>query len=65
MTIDLAEIGGLISSIGFPIVMCLILVYFMNVTNTKLTDAINGLQNVITELIAKEEAYHDKKEGDN
>lgn len=64
MTIDLTAIGSLISSIGFPIVMCLILVYFMNVTNTKLTDAINGLQNVITELIAKEEAYHDKKDGD-
>lgn len=64
MTINLAEIGSLISSIGFPIVMCLILVYFMNVSNQKLTDAINGLQNVITELIAKEDLYHDKKEGE-
>lgn len=64
MSIDVNAIGGLISSIGFPIVMCLILVYFMNVTNEKLTDAINGLQNVITELIAKEEAYHDKKDGE-
>ncbi len=63
MTIDLTAIGGLISSIGFPIVMCLILVYFMNVTNTKLTDAINDLKNVIIELVAKEESYH-KKDGD-
>ena len=58
MTINLAEIGSLISSIGFPIVMCLILVYFMNVSNTNLTDAINDLRTAIAELIAKEDSYH-------
>lgn len=63
MTINLAEIGSLISSIGFPIVMCLILVYFMNVTNTNLIDAINDLRAAITELIAKEDSYH-KKDGE-
>lgn len=56
------EIGSLISSVGFPVVMCLILVYFMNVTNAKLTEAINSLENAITELIAKEDIYHKDKE---
>lgn len=63
MTINLAEIGSIISSIGFPIVMCLILVYYMNESNSKLTDAINDLRTAITELIAKEDSYH-KKDGD-
>lgn len=63
MTINLAEIGSIISSIGFPIVMCLILVYYMNESNSKLTDAINDLRAAITELIAKEDSYH-KKDGD-
>lgn len=42
------EISQLISNVGFPIVMCLILVYYMNVTTAKLTDAINDLRNAIT-----------------
>ena len=63
MTINLAEIGSIISSIGFPIVMCLILVYYMNESNSKLTDAINDLRAAITELIAKEDSYQ-KKDGD-
>lgn len=55
MTISLAEIGQLISSIGFPIVMCLILVYFMYQIMGEVKDAINNLSEKITELIAKEE----------
>lgn len=55
MTISLAEIGQLISSIGFPIVMCLILVYFMYNIMGEVKDAINNLSEKITELIAKEE----------
>ena len=62
MTINLTEVASLISSVGFPVVMCLILVYFMNISNKNLTDAINDLRNVITELIAKEDSYHQKGE---
>lgn len=58
MTINLGEIATFISSVGFPIVMCLILVYFMNVSNKNLTNAISDLKNAITELIAKEEDFH-------
>lgn len=62
MTIDITQIGSLISSIGFPCVMCLILVYFMNISNKNLTDAIGELKNAITELIAREDIYHKNKE---
>lgn len=62
MTIDITQIGSLISSIGFPCVMCLILVYFMNVSNKSLTDAIAELKNAITELIAREDIYHKKED---
>lgn len=55
MTISLAEIGQLISTIGFPVVMCLILVYFMYEIMGDVKDAINNLSEKITELIAKEE----------
>lgn len=55
MTISLTEIGQLISTIGFPIVMCLILVYFMYQIMGEVKDAINNLSEKITELIAKEE----------
>ena len=62
MTIDITQIGSLISSMGFPCVMCLILIYFMNITNKNLTDAICDLKNTITELIAREDIYHKNKE---
>lgn len=52
------ELGQLISNVGFPVVMCLILVYFMNVSNSKLTEAIDKLEKAIVELIAKEDSYH-------
>lgn len=58
MTISLSEIGQLISSIGFPIVMCLILVYFMYNIMGEVKDAINNLSEKITELIAKEEEHN-------
>lgn len=63
MSIDITQIGSLISSIGFPCVMCLILVYFMNISNKHLADAISELKTAITELIAKEDIYHKSKGG--
>ncbi len=62
MTIDITQIGSLVSSIGFPCVMCLILVYFMNISNKNLTEAISELKTAITELIAREDIYHKTKE---
>ena len=55
---DAASITTLISSVGFPIVMCLILIKYMQQENqrnddtiTKLTDTINANTKAITELV--------------
>ena len=55
---DLNSIATIISTVGFPIAMCLILVYYVNATNQKLIEAITALKVAITELIAKEDSYH-------
>lgn len=49
----MSEIGNLISSIGFPIVVCLIMIYNNFTTTEKLTDAVNSLKSVIYQLNAK------------
>ena len=46
-------VATIISTVCFPIAMCLILVYYMNATNQKLIEAITALKVAITELIAK------------
>ena len=51
-------VATIISTVCFPIAMCLILVYYMNATNQKLIEAITALKVAITELIAKEDSYH-------
>jgi hypothetical protein len=55
---DATSITTLISSVGFPIVMCLILIKYMQQENqrnddtiTKLTDTINANTKAITELV--------------
>lgn len=55
---DVQSITALISSVGFPIVMCLILIKYMHQENqrnddtiTKLTDTINANTKAITELV--------------
>lgn len=55
---DAASITTLISSVGFPIVMCLILIKYMQQENqrnddtiTRLTDTINANTKAITELV--------------
>lgn len=55
---DAQSITALISSVGFPIVMCLILIKYMQQENqrnddtiTKLTDTINANTKAITELV--------------
>lgn len=49
----MSEIGNLISSIGFPIVVCLIMIYNNFTTTEKLTEAVNSLKSVIYQLNAK------------
>ena len=50
---ELAEIMNLIGSVGFPIVMCLVIMYFWNnqYTNTmkELKDTISRLTEVVTD----------------
>lgn len=50
---DLAEIINLIGSVGFPIVMCLVIMYFWNnqYTNTvkELKDTISRLTEVVAD----------------
>lgn len=55
---DAQSITALISSVGFPIVMCLILIKYVQQENqrnddtiTKLTDTINANTKAITELV--------------
>ncbi len=47
------EIGSIISSLGFPIVVCLIMIYNNFTTTEKLTEAVNSLKSVIYQLNAK------------
>lgn len=47
---DVGTITSLIGSIGFPIVMCLMMFNYMKDEEAKLTEAINELKNVITIL---------------
>ena len=49
----MGEIGSLISSLGFPIVVCLIMIYNNFTTTEKLTEAVNSLKSVIYQLNAK------------
>ena len=67
MTMDLSTITNLISSIGFPIVMCIIMMWYIKYTNdkdleerknyyTELNDVKQAIDNntqVITQLITK------------
>lgn len=50
---ELAEVMNLIGSVGFPIVMCLVIMYFWNnqYTNTmkELKDTISRLTDVVTD----------------
>lgn len=56
----LNEIVKAISSVGFPIVMCGVLLWYIYKVESKLTDAITELSTVIARL----EAKFDKIDGD-
>lgn len=50
---EIADVMNLIGSVGFPIVMCLVIMYFWNIqyTNTmkELKDTISRLTDVVTD----------------
>lgn len=50
----------LLSNNGFPIVMCLILVYYINTTQKSLTDAINELKETLAGI--KQQIYDLRKD---
>lgn len=67
---DAQSITTLISSVGFPIVMCLILIKYIQQENqrnddtiTKLTDTINANTKAITELVTliKDKLGHEQE----
>jgi len=66
---DLTTIGQIISSVGFPIVMCLLLYTYMKEQNekheneiNKLTETINANTQILTELSTLIKMIADKEE---
>lgn len=66
---DLTTIGQIVSSVGFPIVMCLLLYKYMQEQNekheneiTKLTETINANTQILTELSTLIKMIADKEE---
>lgn len=47
---DMAAIMQMISSIGFPIVMCIILFNYIKESQSELTKAVNSLTEMVGEL---------------
>lgn len=47
------QIVQLIGSVGFPIVMCFALCYYIYKSNSEMTKAINDLQDAIQTLVQK------------
>ena len=50
---DLNTVVTLIGSLGFPIVMCLLLFYYMSKTLKEMQTSINNNTNAITQLTAE------------
>ena len=47
---DMSAIVQMISSVGFPIVMCVILFNYIKETQSKLTEAVNSLTDTVSAL---------------
>ena len=47
---DMTAIVQMISSVGFPIVMCVILFNYIKETQSKLTEAVNSLTDTVSAL---------------
>lgn len=49
-------ITNLISNVGFPIAMCLLMMWYIYTSQSKLTEAINELRETMVEVRARLEA---------
>ena len=49
---ELAEIMNLIGSVGFPIVMCLVIMYFWNNQYTNMTKELKDTISRLTDVVA-------------
>ena len=61
---DSASIVSTISSVGFPIVMCLILVWYIKNTHEKLIEAIQSLTQAVIKLEVRLDKIEDEKGDD-
>lgn len=56
---NVQEIGTLVSTVGFPIVMCGVLFWYINKMTDSITNAVQEMKLAVTELKnAVEEHYH-------
>ena len=51
-----STVTSLISNVGFPIAMCLIMMWYIYTSQSKLTEAINELRETMVEVRARLEA---------
>lgn len=61
----MTELSQVISSVGFPIVMCLILMWYVKDLQTTMTQTLNDLKNtinILNEKIEKLEVSNNKGE---
>lgn len=57
MSADVVQtVTNLISNVGFPIAMCLIMMWYIYTSQSKLTEAINELRETMVEVRARLEA---------
>lgn len=62
---DGSAIVSTISSVGFPIVMCLILVWYIKNTHEKLIEAIQSLTQAVVKLEVRLDKIEDMKGDEN
>ena len=55
---DMTAIVQMISSVGFPIVMCVILFNYIKETQSKLTEAVNSLTDTVSALLIELEKMY-------
>ena len=51
-----STVTSLISNVGFPIAMCLLMMWYIYTSQSKLTEAINELKETMVEVKARLEA---------
>lgn len=52
-------VTSMISNVGFPIAMCLLMMWYIYTSQSKLTEAINELKETMVEVKARLEAMKD------